>query len=66
MASGELDISLEGYTAIGVVGWYPNFNGCYPEALRVYDNVLEYRFRNTASRNVNDGNPFPRVLYLKL
>ena len=66
VAEGEYDVRLEGYSAIGVVGWLPNFTGCIMENLRVYNNKLEYRVSRKSSTAVNSARLYPRVLYVKL
>lgn len=66
VAEGEYDVSLEGYKAIGVVGLAPNFDGMIAERCRVYNDLLQYRFSLKDSRVVNNGKPYPRILYVKI
>lgn len=66
VAEGEYDVSLEGYKAIGVVGLAPNFNGMIAEKCRVYNDLLQYRFSLKDSSVVNNGKPYPRILYVKI
>ena len=66
VAEGEYDVSLEGYKAIGVVGLAPNFDGMIAEKCRVYNDLLQYRFSLKDSRVVNNGKPYPRILYVKI
>lgn len=66
VAEGEYDVSLEGYKAISVVGLAPNFDGMIAERCRVYNDLLQYRFSLKDSRVVNNGKPYPRILYVKI
>lgn len=62
------DVSLEGYTPLGVVGWAPNVYGVVPERFDVGldgdNNILTFRARSVNGRSTTVAIWF-NILYVK-